>query len=278
MVFLWRTRRIFATNCRFRLVSNHGAVAQHIEASTNEEAVRLVPVLEKRRCEQELMDQPGLAVPEHQAALAALRRVNLLSTAVLHMWKALEQIARSNRTGYPIRVLDLACGGGDIAIRLARRAQRKQVPMIFHGCDVSSTAVSVAREAALKAGIHSMAVFQCDVVKGQLPRDYDVIMCSLFLHHLSDADGPAVLQAMATAARRAILVDDLLRSSLGFALCSVGCRILTRSRIVHKDGPLSVRAAYSKSEIQRLIVASGLDGAKVRYHFPQRFLLSWVAP
>ena len=47
------------------------------------------------------------------------------------------------------------------------------------------------------------------------------------------------------ATRHAVLVDDLVRSRLGFALVLAGSYLLTRSPVVHTDGPLSVRAALS---------------------------------
>ncbi len=83
---------------------------------------------------------------------------------------------------------------------------------------------------------------------------------------------------MSLAAHKAVLIDDLLRTKLGYALCWIGCRILTRSRVVRIDGPLSVRAAYSLRDVERLVDRCGLNGATIKRHWPERFLLSWEAP
>ncbi|MDB5335777.1 MAG: prmC [Planctomycetaceae bacterium] len=234
--------------------------------------------LSQRYCEPELMDQPGLATAEHRRALAALRRVNSLSRSIPEIWKELRRLVRDCDQNQPLRVLDMACGGGDVAIRLATRARRLGLPMTIHGCDISETALSVARESAGRAGLSEMEFFRLDVRNDQVPKGYDVVMCSLFLHHLSDADGERVVRAMSVAAHQAVLIDDLLRTKLGYALCWIGCRILSRSRIVRTDGQRSVRAAYSLPEIERLIDRCGLAGATVKTHWPERFLLTWETP
>ena len=108
-----------------------------------------------------------------------------------------------------------------------------------------------------------------------LSTDYDVLTSSLFLHHLDEKQAMALLGRMAAAARRAVFVCDLQRSWLGYGLAWFGCRLLTRSPIVHVDGPRSVEAAFAAEEISSLAVRSGLDGAVITHHWPQRWLLAW---
>ena len=77
-----------------------------------------------KRCRQaELMDQPGLDAGEHAHALHGLARINRLSRSDAILWPAIERLARAGR-GSPIRVLDVASGGGDVPIALAKRASR----------------------------------------------------------------------------------------------------------------------------------------------------------
>jgi hypothetical protein len=103
-------------------------------------------------------------------------------------------------------------------------------------------------------------------------------MCTLFLHHLVQEDAEQLLRRMAKAARRCVLVDDLVRGRTGYFLAWAGARLLTSSRIVHVDGPLSVRSAFTLPEVRALAEKAGLHGARFRRHWPQRFLLSWRKP
>jgi len=58
----------------------------------------------------------------------------------------------------------------------------------------------------------------------------------------------------------------------------VGCRLLSRSPIVHFDGPVSVQGAFRMDEALDLAARAGLDGATIRRSWPERFLLSWHRP
>ena len=104
------------------------------------------------------------------------------------------------------------------------------------------------------------------------------MICSLFLHHLDEAEAVTVLRSMSQGSRRAVLVNDLVRSRSGYLLAVLGTRILSRSPIVHIDGPLSVAGAFTPDEVLQLCEQAGLNGATISRHWPQRFLLTWSRP
>lgn len=224
------------------------------------------------------MDQPGLDPAEHAAALRGLGRINRLSRSVSALWPPIARLAREReQPGELLRVLDLACGGGDVAVALARRAEKEGLGVRVAGCDVSPTAVALARRRA-EAGGSDVAFFECDVLAGPLPEGYDVITTTLFLHHLDEAQAVDLLRRMRLAAGRAALVDDLVRSRWGHALAWAGCRLLSGSRVVHHDGPVSVAAAFTLAEVQALAARAGWERATLTRHWPQRYLLAWNRP
>jgi 2-polyprenyl-3-methyl-5-hydroxy-6-metoxy-1,4-benzoquinol methylase len=231
-------------------------------------------MIRERRLEPELMDQPDLDRALHRDALRGLRRINVLSRSAAIMWP---EIAAAARRVYPrpLRVLDLACGGGDNAIALATRARQAGAAIEVHGCDISPLAVEVARQRAEESGAKNVEFFLSNVLEDPLPRGYDVVSCSLFLHHLNESQAGRLLGEMADVATELVLINDLQRSWLGLGLAWIGCRLLTRSPVVHFDGPRSVAAAFALSEIRSLADRSGLDGATVNQHWPQRWLLAW---
>ena len=106
---------------------------------------------------------------------------------------------------------------------------------------------------------------------------FDIVYCTLLLHHFSDADAIRILAAMKRLARHAVLVDDLQRTRFGWLLAVAGCHLLSRSPVVHFDGPQSVRAAFTCAEARGLAAAAGWGVAKLRRHWPERYLLSWEA-
>jgi hypothetical protein len=228
----------------------------------------------RRRREPEIMDQPHLDPRQHRRALRGLQRINALSGSAHILWPALRDLARHTPT--PLRVLDVATGAGDVPLRLWRRARRAGLVMHFAGCDQSLTALEYARGLA---GQHQADVtfFEADVLNGPLPAGYDVLTCSLFLHHLEEKQAVDLLRRMAQAARQLVLVNDLRRGTGGLLLAYAGTRVLSASRVVHIDGPLSVRAAFTLPEVRDLARRAGLENIALARRWPCRFLLCWNA-
>ena len=230
-----------------------------------------------RNRQTELMDNPDLDRRMHDQALAGLRRINWWSRTGSSIWKAIERSAISRRSAGPLTILDIASGGGDQAIWLAQKCQQRGIPCQVHGCDISATAVENASVLAARRGVSGVQFHQCDALHGELPgKSWDVVMNSLFLHHLEAADAVLILQRMRQVTKQLLLVDDLRRTLPGYLLAWVGCRILSRSPIVHFDGPVSVEGAFSDDEVKQLAERAGLSGVRLQHHWPQRFLLSWT--
>lgn len=231
--------------------------------------------LSDRRQLPEIMDQPNLDPEQHRLALRGLRRVNCFSFSSRIYWPTIQRLA-TQFDGRTLRVLDLACGGGDVTHSLAKLARRKGVDLDITGFDINPLAVSMAADHTKALGLNNVRFAESDVLNDPLPTDFDIVMCSLFLHHLSEIEAVALMEKMAAATRAAVLVNDLQRSRVGYYLALVGCRFLTRSAIVHHDGPVSVAGAYTIREAKLLAEMAGLKDAAVVSCWPERFLLSWL--
>lgn len=232
--------------------------------------------LSTRNLQPELMDDPALEQSVHQQALIGLRRINWWSRTDVAVWKMLQTITHTLPSGVPITILDIASGGGDLAIRIATIARRQNIAIRIHGCDISPTAILYSTEQARAAGLSNVTFHQCNALEEPLPRpSYDVVMCSLFLHHLDAERAEVLLSRMKSAAGKLVLVDDLRRTRFGYWLAWLGCRILTRCHVVHIDGPMSVAGAFTTQEAKEVAVRAGLESVTIQHHWPQRFLLSW---
>jgi 2-polyprenyl-3-methyl-5-hydroxy-6-metoxy-1,4-benzoquinol methylase len=224
------------------------------------------------------MDAPDLAAAAHEAALDGLARLNRWSRAAPTLWSAVARLARgAGAARRPLRLLDVACGGGDVPVALALRARRAGLDLQVSACDRSPTALTRARAHALRHGA-DVRFTPCDVLADALPGPAEIVTCSLFLHHLTDAQAVALLAGLGAAATRAVLVADLRRTRAGLALAGACTRLATRSPLVHADGPASVRAAFTPSELADLARRAGLHDARVRNTFPQRMMLTWMRP
>jgi SAM-dependent methyltransferase len=251
------------------------AVSQVLSNGVGAATMSWMSGLRQRRLQAEVMDQPTLDGKEHIRALRGLERIHWWTNSARILWRPLARLAATGKT--PLRVLDLATGGGDIPRRLSRRAARNELALEFAGCDLSARAVEYAQARAEGAGV-AVRYFPLDVLNAPLPPDYDVIMCSFFLHHLTEDQAVGLLRRMAAAARRMVLIHDLVRGAGGFLLAYAGTRLMSRSKVVHEDGRKSVEGAFTPEEVRRLAVLAELTGAQVESCFPFRLLLTWSQP
>jgi 2-polyprenyl-3-methyl-5-hydroxy-6-metoxy-1,4-benzoquinol methylase len=225
------------------------------------------------------MDQPGLDPAQHAVALDALARVNWLSWTASSLFGHLK--AHQQKLGVDrLRILDVASGGGDVAVRLWRMSGRQGLDWRVSGCDFSPFAVEHARQRAQreKALVH---FFEHDALMRALPGPYDAVLCTLFLHHLGDDEAVSLLRSMSQlegGGPTLVLVSDLQRSVVGLLITQIVTRLVTLSRVVHVDGPRSVRAAFTIDEAKGLAGRAGLDGATVQAVWPWRWLLKWERP
>jgi 2-polyprenyl-3-methyl-5-hydroxy-6-metoxy-1,4-benzoquinol methylase len=231
--------------------------------------------LRSRNLQSELMDDPSLDGASHEQALTGLRRINWWSRTDLAVWRAIRRDLMSDRFDRPISILDIASGGGDLAIRLSKRAERAGIPVNIEGCDISPTAIQFATRQALAAKRTNIRFTLCNALQEPLPQaQYDVVMCSLFLHHLNSEHAVLLMEKMQAAARSLVLIDDLQRTRLGYSLAWLGCRLLTRCHVVHVDGPMSVEGAFTVDETRKLAERAGIQHAVFETHWPERFIMT----
>ena len=153
-------------------------------------------------------------------------------------------------------------------------AQREKLALEIVGLDMSPVAVARARSLAEEE--QANVEFRVgNVLDEPLPADFDAIVTSLFLHHLTWDQAVGLLAGMSHAARRLVVVSDLRRSTAGYLLAQATCRLVTRSPIVHVDGPRSVAGAFTLSEVRQMCVQADLTPIKLTRSWPCRFLLSW---
>lgn len=231
--------------------------------------------LNARHLTPEVMDQQNLDPQRHRQALRGLGRVNRLSRTAGILWKRIRTL-EPHATGARLRVLDLACGGGDVLLDLAERSRSHPIPIDFFGSDLSPTAILHATEAAERRGNSNVTFSQADALHDDLSGEvFDIVYCTLFLHHLNHDNATTLMRRMTVLASQAVLIDDLRRTGLGYVLAWVGCRMLSRSPIVHADGPSSARAAFTEQEVLQMAAEAGMQVASLTRHWPQRFLLDW---
>jgi 2-polyprenyl-3-methyl-5-hydroxy-6-metoxy-1,4-benzoquinol methylase len=229
--------------------------------------------LHDRRSVPELMDAPNLDHAAHHAALAGLHRLNRASRAADIIVRPILAFARRNNLSR-LSLLDVACGGGDVPLRIATLARDAGITLDLTLTDRSPTALETAQTAARAANV-SIAAVQGEAPHSLPTGPFDIVTNSLFLHHLPASAVIETLAGMKSRASKLLVISDLRRSTMGYAIAWSAARILSRSPIVHYDGPASVQAAWTIPEMQQFATQANMPVAIIIPIFPWRMLLTW---
>jgi ubiquinone/menaquinone biosynthesis C-methylase UbiE len=95
---------------------------------------------------------------------------------------------------------------------------------------------------------------------------FDLVSCSLFLHHLSPQKAAAFAREALRVCRTAVLVHDLIRHPIHLAFAYAG-RPLYRSRITRHDAPASVWQAYTADEMISLFRDAGAADVQIQRQY-----------
>lgn len=222
------------------------------------------------------MDRPDVPPAEMAAALTDIGRLNLIGatqTIQRHVGPFFSRIPR----GDTLRILDVGTGGADIPLALARWARRRRHRVRIVALDVHPAVLRHAARAA--AGTPEVHVVAGDALEAPIrPGSVDVVLCSLVLHHLSEEAVVALLGGMAELARLGFVVSDFRRGRLAWAAVWLATRAVSRNPMTRHDGPLSVRRAYTPSELARLAERAHLG--EVAWHREAAFrqVGVWMRP
>lgn len=220
------------------------------------------PDFSARSTAEELMDSEPVDFPEFRACLVDLARVNRWTLAYRPTLAFLDRLAdRGLPADRPLEVVDVGSGYGDMLRRIDAWAERRGVAVSLTGVDLNQW----SREAASAATSVDRPIrwITADAFAYQPPAGIDVVVSSLFTHHLSDPLVIQFLRWMEDTARLGWYVNDLHRHAVPYHFFRHVARLARYHRFVQHDGPVSIARAFQRSDWRRLLAAAGIDAATV---------------
>ena len=208
------------------------------------------------------MDAPGVDRDELVECLGDLARGNRLSGGLLLTLRSLSRLAAGTPPGGEISILDVATGGGDFPRAMARWASKKGYTPRITATDASPEILELSvglEPEASRSGPGIIHYETADALALEYQdNSFDFATCSLFLHHLVPSSAVKLLGELARVSRKGIVVNDLVRSWVGYFGTVAFTRATSKNRLFRHDGPLSVRKAYTRREMQDLVQSAGL--------------------
>ena len=202
--------------------------------------------------ELEMMDRPQPVSAELERDLRNLQQLNRYFGSYQLI---LNFVARWIKPGEHVSIVDLATGSGDIPRLIVDHARAIGAPVEIDALDQQSATVEIARK--LSADYPEISYVEANILEWNPGEAYDIVLCSLALHHFSDKDAVRVLRRCRELSRRFVLVSDLRRG----LLLAVGVYLLTalifREPMTRYDGRLSAARAFSFAELRELAHEAG---------------------
>jgi hypothetical protein len=216
------------------------------------------------QCEE--LDDNALSPEAAVESLGDLRRVNRwfggVSTTAFLLRHAMQGSGLRSAS-----VLEVAAGDGYSIMRAAKRLKEENLkvePLCLDRRGLRHEACCCER---------SMVGDALDLTFPAA--SFDFVSCGLFVHHLAPEKVIQFVNGALTVARRAVLVNDLRRSSLHLALVYAGMPIF-RSAIAFRDGIASVRQAYTLDELRDLMRQTKAAHSEVRTRYLLRMgAIAW---
>src|SRR2546423_13652834 len=133
--------------------------------------------------ELELMDRPQPVSPELEQDLRSIRQLN--------RWLGSHRLVRRFvrlwiKPGVRMRIVDLATGSGDIPRLIVDRARKVGARVEIIALDRQSATLEIARK--LSGDYSEISFVEADILGFNTPDGYDLVLCSLALHHFSNHD------------------------------------------------------------------------------------------
>jgi len=193
-----------------------------------------------------------------------------------------------------LEFLNWAFGGEATTLSLLRqvaaKAGRSSLRLLEIGAGLGTVPIS-ARKVLAASGIQ-LDVTLLDRVPVHLNRNercivgdalalpfrgasFDVVSCCLFAHHLEPDEILTCVNEALRVSKVAVLINDLVRHRLHFAL-ACAARAIYRSRITCHDAPASVRRAYTVNEMRRMLAETRATRVEVQQRYFYRMgAIAW---
>lgn len=218
----------------------------------------------------ELLDSDDCPPDEVAKSLRDLSSINRRFGGVSTTRALIEKVAAS--TGKKdFSILEVAAGFGEVPTLAAEQLSRKGVHLKLALLDL--------KRSHLLGGDHSV------VANGlALPftdNSFDLVSCSLFVHHLQPQEVARFAREAVRVCRCALLINDLIRHPLHLALVYAAFPLM-RSYVSRYDGLVSVRRAYVPNEVRDMIRSAFPNGLVPRIEISRHFLfrmgvIAWKA-
>jgi 2-polyprenyl-3-methyl-5-hydroxy-6-metoxy-1,4-benzoquinol methylase len=195
----------------------------------------------------EIMDDFSMEGEILRDALDKIARINVLLGGNKVTLQGVRTLCSQSDANKEISILDVGCGNGDMLRTLADYAKRQNLKFRLHGIDANEFTVNHAK--GLSTAYQNISYSTSDIFEYNLPERYDIILCTLTLHHFKDPQLLELLRYFEQQSRMGIVINDLHRSALAYYLFKALCYLFGLNNMSREDGLISILRGFKKQDL-----------------------------
>ena len=225
----------------------------------------------QRSYEPEIMDDLDASQGEVvYQTLRELATINHLLGGNAVTLRGLKRMLKDWPKDKVVRLADLGCGGGDMLVVIAQWANKKGYRVSLTGVDFNADIVDFAQK---NTQAYSEIEYQVADVFSQefLQQEFDIVLCSLFLHHFTDEELITLLGQLAEQTTLGVLINDLHRHPLAYYSIKWLTQAFSRTPMVKYDVPLSVLRGFRMADWQQILSKASLPHARMAWRWAFRW-------
>ncbi|MBT8261478.1 MAG: methyltransferase domain-containing protein [Bacteroidia bacterium] len=198
--------------------------------------------------EKEIMDDFQFQGTEMEALLTDLKRINKWLGGNKITLNGIQKLVEAGPGNRRISILDIGCGDGEMLRVCANKLKQPNITFSYTGIDANKFIID---EAILRNKDYPNIQFKTmDVFSREFEDlEYDIALCTLFLHHFKDKDIRRLVEKIASNAKVGIVINDLERSKLAFVLFKIVSTLFVRTKTARNDGLVSIARAFKRKEL-----------------------------
>lgn len=220
----------------------------------------------------EIMDDFQLQGPELLDALDKIAFINKVLGGNQLTVQGLQKLLATS-TLDKVTIVDVGCGNGDMLRVLADGVIKKGVKLELIGIDANPHTIAYAKELSEK---YPNIRYRCaDIFNESFSEmNYDILLCTLTLHHFKNNDIVYLLSIFCQQARLGVVINDLQRSRLAYRLFQLFSVVFKLNPMSREDGLTSILRGFTKKEL--VIFSKKIKVSKQTIQWKWAFRYQWI--
>ena len=224
-----------------------------------------------RSNQTEIMDDLEMTGDLLGDTLKRLATINRLLGGNRVTVSGVEQLVKDTSKTDEVTIIDLGCGDGDMLRILADYGRKSGRRFKLIGLDANAFTIGYAR--AQSEDYPEITYQEMDVFSDRMRDfDYDIVLATLFFHHLNNKEIEELLGLLITKAKKGMVINDLHRSKMAYYLFK-GYSLFIRNAMIKNDGAISILRAFKRFDLERFSNKLGLN-SEIRWKWAFRY--QWV--